>query len=282
MLQTGIGLSLINHSLLLLYMPALVMDMVQEHWTIGKVCHDTELAETKMDRLTGTVLVLKMPHHEDTAYFDNGNYAAGGILYDEAGEEIQDDTQLSKNILRESVNEHTWWGIISTFNHTFKNKSTLMVGIDGRSYVGRHFRRVRNLIGGDYWFESYSNAVEGVAGRNQLKNVGDKIAYDNDGLVRYGGAFAQWEITMGNLSVFAAGTVSNTWYGKIDRYNYVSSESAQVADFVNAFGYNAKAGLNFNINEKNNVFLNLGYYSRAPYWDFVFVNLNPKFFDSGY
>jgi hypothetical protein len=102
--------------------------------------------------------------------------------------------------------------------------------------------------------------------------VGDKIAYDNDGLVRYGGAFAQWEITLGNLSVFAAGTVSNTWYGKIDRYNYVGNEDAQVADFVTALGYNAKAGLNYNINEKNNVFMNLGYYSRAPYWDFVFIN----------
>ena len=57
-------------------------------------------------------------------------------------------------------------------------------------------RRVRDLLGGDYWFESYANAVDGVAGRNQLKIVGDKIAYDNDGLVRYGGAFAQWEITL--------------------------------------------------------------------------------------
>jgi len=212
--------------------------------------------------------------HEDTAYFDNGNYAASGILYDEDGEEIQDDTQLSKNILRESVNEHNWWGIISTFNHTFDNNSTLMVGIDGRTYKGMHYRSVRDLMGGDYWFEGYGLAVEGVAGRNQLKSVGDRIAYDNDGLVRYGGAFAQWEITLGNLSIFAAGTISNTWYGKVDRYNYVSSEEAQVADFVNAFGYNAKAGLNFNINEQNNVFLNLGYYSRAPYWDFVFVNYN--------
>ena len=146
-----------------------------------------------------------------------------------------------------------------------------MVGIDGRTYVGRHFRRVRNLLGGDYWFEGYGRAVDGVGGRDQLKSVGDKIAYDNNGLVRYGGVFAQYEISFGNLSLFAAGTVSNTWYGKVDRYNYVTSED-QVADFVSALGYNIKAGLNFNINESNNVFLNLGYYSRAPYWDFVFVN----------
>ncbi|MEJ2595968.1 MAG: hypothetical protein P8100_12785, partial [bacterium] len=35
-----------------------------------------------------------------------------------------------------------------------------------------------------------------------------------------------------------------------------------------------KAGANFNINERNNIFLNTGYYSRAPYWDFVFTNFN--------
>lgn len=217
--------------------------------------------------------------HMDTAFFDKNNpygydYAVGGDVYDENGEVVMEDAQLSKNILRESVNEHRWYGIISTFNHTFKNKSTLMAGIDGRMYIGRHYRRVRDLMGADYWFEGYGLAVEGVAGRNQLKSVGDTIAYDNDGLVEYGGAFAQWEMTVGNLSFFVAGAVSNTWYGKIDRYNYVSSENAQRSNTVNAFGYNAKAGLNFNINEKNNVFVNLGYYNRAPYWDFVFVNYN--------
>ena len=212
--------------------------------------------------------------HIDSAHFANGNYAAGGNLFASNGDTIEEGgVQLSKNILRESVNEHTWWGIISTFNHTFKNSSTLIAGIDGRMYAGRHYRRVSNLLGGDYWFEGYGLAVDGVAGRDQLKSVGDKIAYDNDGLVRYSGAFAQWEITKGNFSFFAAGTISNTWYGKIDRYNYVN-EDDQVSEFVNALGYNAKAGLNYNLNEKNNFYANLGYYSRAPYWDFVFTNYN--------
>ncbi len=209
--------------------------------------------------------------HTDTAHFANGNYAAGGLVFAPNGDTIMNDAQLSKNILRESVNEHNWFGIISTFNHTFKNNATLVAGIDGRTYKGTHYRRVRNLLGGDYWFEGYGTAVDGVGGRDQLKNVGDRIAYDNDGLVRYGGAFAQYEITKGNFSVFIAGTISNTWYGKIDRYNYVN-ESDQKSDIVNALGYNAKAGLNYNIDEKNNVFMNMGYYSRAPYWDFVFVN----------
>lgn len=212
--------------------------------------------------------------HMDTAYFDNGNIGYGGDIYDSEGEVVEEDAQLSKNILRESVNEHIWYGIISTYNHKFNNNSSLMVGIDGRTYVGTHYRRVRNLLGGDYWFEGYGAAVDGVGGRNQLKNVGDRIAYDNDGIVRYGGVFAQYEITLNNLSIFAAGTLSNTWYGKIDRYNYVTSEEAQKSDIVNSMGYNIKAGLNYNINERNNVFFNTGYYSRAPYWDFVFTNYN--------
>ncbi|MEJ2594946.1 MAG: TonB-dependent receptor, partial [bacterium] len=85
--------------------------------------------------------------HTDTAYFANGNLGYGGNIYNSEGEVVQEDAQLSKNILRESVNEHVWYGIISTFNHTFKNKSTLIAGLDGRTYVGKHFRRVRNLLG---------------------------------------------------------------------------------------------------------------------------------------
>ena len=59
--------------------------------------------------------------HMDTAYFDNGNIGYGGNIYNPEGEVVQEDAQLSKNIKRESVNEHVWYGIISTYNHRFNN-----------------------------------------------------------------------------------------------------------------------------------------------------------------
>jgi hypothetical protein len=181
--------------------------------------------------------------------------------------------QTSKNILRNSVNNHNWFGLLGTLNYKLTETLNLMVGIDGRTYKGTHYREVRNLLGGDIFVQDFSNAVQGDAGRSQIAKVGDKIAYDNQGLVSYIGAFGQLEYSKDKLSAFVAATFSNTWYGKIDYYNYVN-EADQKAETVSAFGFNVKLGANYNLNEFNNIFVNAGYYSRAPYWDFVFVNTN--------
>lgn len=212
--------------------------------------------------------------HLDTALLANGQYTADGNLYNADGTVAEEGGyQTSKNILRNSVNNHRWFGLLATYHYDISETLKLLLGIDGRNYTGEHYREVRNLLGGDVFIESMSNAVDGVAGRSQIRRVGDKIAYDNDGLVSYAGAFGQIEYSKDKLSVFGALTLSNTWYSKIDRYNYVA-ESDQKAEGVSAFGFNAKVGANFNIDEFNNVFINAGYYSRAPYWDFVFTNFN--------
>lgn len=212
--------------------------------------------------------------HSDTATLDNGQYTTGGDLYNADGSlEEEGGYQTSKNILRNSVNNHRWFGLLSTLTQDLSETLKLMVGVDARTYTGEHYREVRNLLGGDIYIESMGNAVDGVGGRSQIRSVGDKIAYDNDGKVSYGGLFGQLEYSQDKLSAFVAVTLSNTWYGKVDRYNYIN-EADQVAETQTAFGYNAKAGANYNINENHNIFVNAGFYSRAPYWDFVFTNRN--------
>jgi len=188
-----------------------------------------------------------------------------------------DTASQSKSIIRNSVNNHFWYGILSTLKIDLSDNLKLMTGIDGRSYKGEHYREVRDLMGGDFYYEKYKYAIDGVAGRNQIMKVGDKIAYDNDGLVKYGGVFAQLEYVSGNWAAFLAGTVSNTWYKRIDRYNYVGTENggtSQESDVTGALGYNLKAGANYNINEQHNVFANAGYYSKAPDFNFLYPNYN--------
>jgi len=182
---------------------------------------------------------------------------------------------FSKYILRNSVNNHNWYGILSTLTHDFNDNFKLTAGIDGRMYKGEHYREVRDLLGGDYYYESYKYAVDGISGRNQTMQLGDRIAYDNDGYVNYGGLFGQLEYTNGRISAFASGTVSNTWYKRVDRYNYIGEENggtSQTSQVVDKLAYNMKVGANFNINEHHNVFFNTGYYTRAPFFSFVFVN----------
>ncbi len=182
-----------------------------------------------------------------------------------------DTMSQSKTILRNSVNNHFWYGILSTLKIDLGDNLNLMVGIDGRSYKGEHYREVRDLMGGGFYYEKYKYAVDGVAGRNQIMTVGDKIAYDNDGLVKYGGAFAQLEYESGSFTAFIAGTLSNTWYQRVDRYNY-AVEADQKSEVYSKVGYNGKIGANYNINEHHNVFANAGYYSKAPDFWYLFPN----------
>ena len=182
-----------------------------------------------------------------------------------------DTMSQSKTILRNSVNNHFWYGILSTLKVDLGDNLNLMVGIDGRSYKGEHYREVRDLMGGDFYYEKYKYAVDGVAGRNQIMTVDDKIAYDNDGLVKYGGAFAQLEYESGPFTAFIAGTISNTWYQRVDRYNY-AAEADQKSEVYSKIGYNGKIGANYNINEQHNVFANAGYYAKAPDFWYLFPN----------
>ena len=195
----------------------------------------------------------------------------------------------SLGILRNSVNNHTWVGVLTTYDTKLTSNLELKAGLDARKYKGEHFREVRNLLGGNQWTESFRYSVDGIAGRNQERVVDDnsssywnvfsvtpfdnRIAYDNDGKVSYIGGFSQLEYTSPDdkLTAFLTGTVSTTGNTRVDRYNYVN-EDDQTSETVDIFGYNVKAGANYNISSKHNVFVNAGRYSRAPFFSFVFQN----------
>jgi hypothetical protein len=64
-----------------------------------------------------------------------------------------------------------------------------------------------------------------------------------------------------------------------ERQLYLANEASfdidhiyQKTDFVNFLGYSVKGGVNYNIDKANNVFLNTGYFTRAPFANAVFMN----------
>jgi hypothetical protein len=178
----------------------------------------------------------------------------------------------SKHIIRNSRNDHFWYGLLSTLKYSFTDRLKFTGGIDGRFYVGEHFREVRDLVGGDYW-QDY---------RFGETTVGDKIAYWNDGIVQYGGLFAQIEYTNGTIAAFFAATFSNTWTKRVDYYSYhdgqvtedYARDNPNTSETLSNTGYNVKAGFNWNINENNNVFINAGTFSRVPFFRFHFLNFS--------
>lgn len=146
----------------------------------------------------------------------------------------------------------------------------------------------------------------------KLEPVSNRTGYSNDGEVLWYGGFGQLEYTSDKFSAFVQGAVSEQGFQRIDKFivdgvstlngtNYVGYNNPTTGTtpltapyvatatnpalntktgFKNLLGYNVKAGLNFNLDPHNNVFGNIGYYSKQPFLNSVYPNnknfLNPN------
>jgi iron complex outermembrane recepter protein len=170
--------------------------------------------------------------------------------------------------LRASYNDHDWLGVLSTYSTEINENFTFLAGLDVRSYEGRHYRKITDLLGAEYYVDERSD----VNNPNKIVRVGDKYSYNNDGKVTWLGGFAQLEYTKDKLSAFFSGSVSNTGYQRVDYFNYLDSDPAQTSAVQNFLGYQMKGGANYNLTDNHNVFANLGYFEKAPIFDNVFLN----------
>ena len=215
-----------------------------------------------------------------------GSYAST-IVRDAEGHLVLDpqvainaaSTTGSKYGIRNSINNHTWYGVLSTLNHDLTDNLNLTLGVDARTYKGTHFREMRDLIGGSYYKDIFTpnatvdpNASDYID-ITKITPENNRVAYDNDGLVDYEGTFGQLEYSKDKLSAFVQGAISQTQYQRVDRYNATHTE--KFSEKVNITGYNYKAGFNYNFDNKNNIFVNAGQYSRAPYFSFIFNGASP-------
>jgi len=175
----------------------------------------------------------------------------------------------SEAYLRASRNDHSWYGILSTYDRDLGENFKLTGGLDLRTYTGEHFREVTDLLGGRYALDD-SN----VNNPNAALGVSDKLAYHNDGEVGWQGLFAQLEYDKDKLAAFVALSGSNTSYRRIDYFNYLDSDDLQETDKYNFFGFSAKGGANYNIDLQHNIFVNLGYFEKAANFDSVFLQFD--------
>ncbi len=169
--------------------------------------------------------------------------------------------------LRASRNDHEWYGILSTYKSQLTENISLLAGVDIRSYIGKHFSEVTDLLGGSYVYED-SDANN----PNRAIKVGDKRDYWNDGEVGWQGLFTQIEYNQNNLSTFLSASISNTSYRRVDYFNYTDNDPLQTTGKYDFMGFAVKGGANFNLDDNQNVFANIGYFEKAAGFDAVFQN----------
>jgi hypothetical protein len=173
----------------------------------------------------------------------------------------------TSTVLRNAVNNHDWYGLLSTYNSKLSKELNLNFGIDGRYYVGAHYQEIRDLIGGDYYLDNRD-----VNNPNRITKVGDKVGYYNDFYVRQFGGFGQLEYKTGNISTFINLSASTQGGKRKDYFLYKETDPLKTTDWQNFFGYTAKTGMNYNFDDNNSAFFNIGFFSSAPMVNNIFAN----------
>ncbi|GHU86246.1 TonB-dependent receptor [Bacteroidia bacterium] len=213
--------------------------------------------------------VLNTKYRTAEMYFDYG-----ALALDNAA-----NPNGSQAFARTSTNEHNWYGLLSTYENKISDEISIQAGFDGRYYEGIHQAFIADLMGGAFAFDPYRKNViaannpehnnTDLAWVNQKLKVGDAIYRDNTSYVLQAGLFGQAEYSKDDFNAFVSGSFNNNTYWKYDRYYFNNQRS----ESVNKWGWVAKGGANYNLNDNFNVFGNIGYISRVPFMSSVFTNL---------
>ena len=239
-----------------------------------------DLSGLYQENITGTIFV---PPYDTTAVNDTSQYK-------------------STNFLLSNINNHYWYGLLSTINHKFNKSWNLAVGIDFRSFWVEHYSTPYDLLGGDYAVINPGvQPFELFDGSSQVNRPGDVVGYRTNTNVYTAGVFAQLEYKSDKISGFISLSGANNSYIRSDRmrrrdlvlsdttylealgindtivrngqvYTHESEEArTATSDWGHYQGGTAKLGMNYNINKHMNVFFNSGVFFRPPTISDVYV-----------
>lgn len=254
-------------------------------WTVNDKISVTTSAYASVARVYGTALlhngysqVLDTEGLQDFSSYLSNNTANTQTITNPYGTPL--GTQVtgaqSESIIEARYNNHNWYGVITNMNYQLTPTTSLVAGVDLRDYTASHFGQVHHLLGGDFWVDKFSSFDNNLLEPNRIARKGDKIRYDYDGHVRWGSAFAQLEKTIDKFDIFVSTNVSriqmwrtgNMWSGDPDfQYNSLGNSDKRIFN-----NFNAKAGLNYRITGRHNVFVNAGTFTRAPFLRNAFVD----------
>jgi len=179
----------------------------------------------------------------------------------------------SRGILRNSVNVQNTWGIISKGTWVVNDNLELQAGIDWRTAYAKHWREVRDLLGGTYFREYNSNNdnYQNDDGTT-IVYLGDKIAYDTKNTIDWLGAYIQGQYDADNWNAFAMFGTSSIEYGHTNYFRTVTGLPGAAPVEVNPgaiSGWQTKGGIMYDVNEEYAVYISAGAYDNAPILDGV-------------
>lgn len=274
----------------------------KDKWAVSNIVYGS-LGKGGSTRLRGNTIYEQYGHLAlDQLYDENITGTAFVPAYDTTY--VKDTSQYkSTNYIQANMNNHYWYGLLTTINYKIDDAWNLAVGVDFRSFWVEHYSTPYDLLGGDY------AVINSTTGQNDLfdrydviKREGDVAGYRTNSTVYKAGVFGQIEYSKKKWSGFVSLSGGHNSYIRSDRYRkrdlilsdttmkqvlgindtvvyngkeYThNSKEAHTAtsDWVHFWGGTAKLGVNYNITDHMNVFLNGGVFFRPPTISDVYIN----------
>ena len=179
-------------------------------------------------------------------------------------------------IRRGSMNNHQWYGLVSTLTTDLSESVEFSVGTDVRFYTGDHFRQVIDFYGLSGWGNDRPDGAVVTerfdatpwAALFNFADESERIDYDYSEDINYQGIFSQVEYAKDGFTAFFQGALSNQSYQREGRFDDPGKSEKE-----NKVGYNLKAGTSYTISNNIKAFANAGFYSRQPFLDNIFENI---------
>lgn len=212
----------------------------------------------------------------DYFYFANSKFLF--TVPDANGIEGNDYTGLrSKYILEEWRNDKKQLGFNTLFHHRFNENIELSAGADAVVYRGRNFKKVLDLLGGEYWLDidKYADqeslyitdeSQSDLRNPNRIVGEGDVFGYDYESNINKLKAFGQLNFSYSKLDYYIAAHVSQTTFwrtgkmqnGKFPDDSYGDSEKQSFLD------YGLKGGITYKFSGRNYLIANGLFMTQAP------------------
>ncbi len=200
----------------------------------------------------------------ETIYNNNANNDGKYIL--ENGDTV---SGYSLNVGTDFLASHVETGFLSNYQQKTGKHFTWTSGLHYRYFKSFLREKITDLMGGAFYIEDYAWSLAGVAGRNQIKNVGDIIKVNNRSVINGVNLYSRMEFKNKTVNAFLSLKANNTQYSRIDNYNYIENTHSKK---VSRYGFDVRSGISYMPFQNHKIYLNGAFISRTPYFKYVFGN----------
>jgi len=177
----------------------------------------------------------------------------------------------------------------ATYNTTILENIQVTAGVFYLKQISDNFKRVRDLLGGDFYVDVNQFAEQDFSGNsialqndlnrpNRILHEGDKFGYNYTSNITRGGAWGQGQLKLTKVDLFASLELSNSSFKRTGNvrnglFPFTSYGDSKIQSF---FNYAVKGGATYKIDGRNYIFANVANMTRAPYFENSFVSVRTR------